>query len=201
MGLRSDGGIDRSQRQKVVDKVISAIGKAGFKKTNANPKHGTIEIKDATKDNYNEIKYHLLALERQMGGMGLMQPASTYHQFAIGMTGGKMSSSQPETTMFLNDSMKDIEKKIKSSFSGGQATVEEHRAKGGNPDVDVAFQYLRYFFEENDNELERIRNEYVSGDLLTGEIKAICVEKASMWMERHHELKDQNQHLVKEFLK
>ena len=201
MGLRSDGGIDRSQRQKVVDKVISAIGKAGFKKTNANPKHGTIEIKDATKDNYNEIKYHLLALERQMGGMGLMQPASTYHQFAIGMTGGKMSSSQPETTMFLNDSMKDIEKKIKSSFSGGQATVEEHRAKGGNPDVDVAFQYLRYFFEEDDNELERIRNEYVSGDLLTGEIKAICVEKASMWMERHHELKDQNQHLVKEFLK
>ena len=201
MGLRSDGGIDRSQRQKVVDKLISAIGKAGFKKTNANPKHGTIEIKDATKDNYNEIKYHLLALERQMGGMGLMQPASTYHQFAVGMTGGKMSSSQPETTMFLNDSMKDIEKKIKSSFSGGQATVEEHRAKGGNPDVDVAFQYLRYFFEENDNELERIRNEYVSGDLLTGEIKAICVEKASMWMERHHELKDQNQHLVKEFLK
>ena len=56
MGLRSDGGIDRSQRQKVVDKLISAIGKAGFKKTNANPKHGTIEIKDATKDNYNEIK-------------------------------------------------------------------------------------------------------------------------------------------------
>ena len=201
MGLRSDGGIDRNQRQKVIDRAINAIGKAGFTETNANPKHGTIEIKNATKDNYNEIKYHLLALERQMGGMGLMQPASTYHQFAIGMTGGKMSSSQPETTMFLNDSMKDIEKKIKSSFSGGQATVEEHRAKGGNPDVDVAFQYLRYFFEEDDNELERIRNEYVSGELLTGEIKAICVEKASTWMERHHELKDQNQHLVKEFLK
>ena len=201
MGLRSDGGIDRNQRQKVIDRAINAIGKAGFTETNANPKHGTIEIKDATNDNYNEIKYHLLDLERQMGGMGLMQPASTYHQFAIGMTGGKMSSSQPETTMFLNDSMKDIEKKIKSSFSGGQATVEEHRAKGGNPTVDVAFQYLRYFFEEDDNELERIRSEYVSGELLTGEIKAICVEKASTWMERHHELKDQNQHLVNEFLK
>ena len=201
MGLRSDGGIDRNQRQKVIDRAINAIGKAGFTETNANPKHGTIEIKDATNDNYNEIKYHLLNLERQMGGMGLMQPASTYHQFAIGMTGGKMSSSQPETTMFLNDSMKDIEKKIKSSFSGGQATVEEHRAKGGNPDVDVAFQYHRYFFEEDDNELERIRSEYVSGELLTGEMKAICVEKTSTWMERHHELKDQNQHLVKEFLK
>ena len=201
MGLKRDGGIDKNQRQKIINKAIAAIGKAGFSQTNANAKHGTIEIKDATYEVHNEIKYHLLNLERQMGGMGLMQPASTYHQFAIGMTGGKMSSSQPETTMFLNDSMKDIEKKIKSSFSGGQATVEEHRSKGGNPDVDVAYQYLRYFFEEDDNELEKIRDQYVSGDLLTGEIKSICVEKAITWMKNHHELKDQNQHLVKEFLK
>ena len=201
MGLKRDGGIDKNQRQKVINKAIAAIGKAGFSQTNANAKHGTIEIKDATYEVHNEIKYHLLNLERQMGGMGLMQPASTYHQFAVGMTGGKMSSSQPETTMFLNDSMKDIEKKIKSSFSGGQATLEEHRSKGGNPDVDVAYQYLRYFFEEDDNELEKIRDQYVSGDLLTGEIKSICVEKAITWMKNHHELKDQNQHLVKEFLK
>ena len=201
MGLKRDGGIDKNQRQTIINKAIAAIGKAGFSQTNANAKHGTIEIKDATYEVHNEIKYHLLNLERQMGGMGLMQPASTYHQFAIGMTGGKMSSSQPETTMFLNDSMKDIEKKIKSSFSGGQATVEEHRSKGGNPDVDVAYQYLRYFFEEDDNELEKIRDEYVSGNLLTGEIKSICVEKAITWMKNHHELKDQNQHLVKEFLK
>ena len=201
MGLKRDGGIDKNQRQKIINKAIAAIGKAGFSQTNANAKHGTIEIKDATYEVHNEIKYHLLNLERQMGGMGLMQPASTYHQFAVGMTGGKMSSSQPETTMFLNDSMKDIEKKIKSSFSGGQATVEEHRSKGGNPDVDVAYQYLRYFFEEDDNELEKIRDQYVSGDLLTGEIKSICVEKAITWMKNHHELKDQNQHLVKEFLK
>ena len=129
-----------------------------------------------------------------------MQPSSTYHQFAVGMTGGKMSSSQPETTIFLNDSMENIEKKIKASFSGGQATIEEHRAKGGNPDIDVAYQYLRYFFEENDNELDKIREEYVSGKLLTGEIKAICVEKATSWMKKHHELKEQNQHIVKEFL-
>jgi hypothetical protein len=29
-------------------------------------------------------------------------------------------------------------------------------AKGGNPDVDVAYQYLRYFFEEDDKELEKL---------------------------------------------
>ena len=200
MGMREDGGIDKNQRKMIVDKAISAINKAGYNELNSNPKHGTIDIKDATSENQNEIQHQLLSLERQLGGMGLMQPSSTYHQFAVGMTGGKMSSSQPETTIFLNDSMKSIEKKIKSSFSGGQATVEEHRAKGGDPDVDVAYQYLRYFFEENDKELGNIREEYISGKLLTGEIKSICVEKATSWMKKHHELKDQNQHLIKDFL-
>ena len=200
MGMRNDGGIDKNQRKMVVDKAISAINKAGYNQIDSNPKHGTIDIKDATTKNQTEIQYQLLTLERELGGMGLMQPSSTYHQFAVGMTGGKMSSSQPETTIFLNDSIKNIEKKIKASFSGGQATVEEHRAKGGNPDIDVAYQYLRYFFEEDDNELNKIREEYVSGKLLTGEIKSICVEKATSWMKNHHEFKDQNQHLVKEFL-
>ena len=200
MGMREDGGIDKNQRKMIIDKAISAINKAGYNELNSNPKHGTIDIKDATSENQNEIQHQLLSLERQLGGMGLMQPSSTYHQFAVGMTGGKMSSSQPETTIFLNDSMKSIEKKIKSSFSGGQATVEEHRAKGGNPDIDVAYQYLRYFFEENDKELDNIREEYISGKLLTGEIKSICVEKATSWMKKHHELKDQNQHLIKDFL-
>ena len=200
MGMRDDGGVDKTQRKIIIDKAISAINKAGYNQINSNPKHGTIDIKDATAENYSEIQYELLSLERQLGGMGLMQPSSTYHQFAVGMTGGKMSSSMPETTIFLNDSMKTIEKKIKSSFSGGQPTVEEHRKKGGNPDIDVAYQYLRYFFEENDNELEKIREEYVSGKLLTGEIKSICVEKAESWMKEHHELKEQNQHLIKGFL-
>ena len=200
MGIRSDGGIDKNQRKMIIDRAISAINKAGYKEINSNPKHGTIDVKDANTENRAEIQYELLTLERQLGGMGLMQPSSTYHQFAVGMTGGKMSSSQPETTIFLNDSMKSIEKKIKASFSGGQSTIEEHRSKGGNPEIDVAYQYLRYFFEEDDNELNKIREEYISGELLTGEIKAICVDKATTWMKTHHELKDQNQHLVKDFL-
>ena len=200
MGMRNNGSVDKTQRKIVIDKAISAINKAGYNQINSNPKHGTIDIKDANAENYYEIQYELLSLERQLGGLGLMQPSSTYHQFAVGMTGGKMSSSMPETTIFLNDSMKTIEKKLKSSFSGGQPTLEEHRKKGGNPDIDVAYQYLRYFFEENDNELEKIREEYISGKLLTGEIKSICIEKAESWMKEHHELKEQNQHLIKDFL-
>jgi len=141
-----------------------------------------------------------LKLERRMGGPGLLQPSSTYHQFAVGMTGGKMSSSMPETTIFLTEDLKKMEKKFKRSFSGGQATVEEHRRLGGNPDIDVAFQYLKFFFEENDSTLEEIRRGYVSGNILSGELKAMTIEKATDWLNELAELRDQNSHLVSEFI-
>ena len=38
----------------------------------------------------------------------------------------------------------------KYAFSGGGATVEEHREKGGNCDVDVSYQYLTFFMEDDD---------------------------------------------------
>ena len=37
-------------------------------------------------------------------------------------------------------------------------------------DVDVAYQYLRFFLED-DEELETIRVDYAAGRLLTGEVK------------------------------
>ena len=45
----------------------------------------------------------------------------------------------------------------KYAFSGGQKTLDEHRKKGGNPDVDVSFQYLKMLFEEDDKKLEDIK--------------------------------------------
>jgi hypothetical protein len=44
----------------------------------------------------------------------------------------------------------------KYAYSGGCATVEEHRQKGGNTEVDIAYQYLTFFLEDDDK-LEEIR--------------------------------------------
>lgn len=44
----------------------------------------------------------------------------------------------------------------KYAFSGGRDTAEEHRLHGGNCDVDISYQYLRYFLEDDDK-LEQIR--------------------------------------------
>ncbi len=59
------------------------------------------------------------------------------------------------------------------AFSGGRETVEEHREKGGNAEVDVSYQYLQFFLED-DAELKKIKEDYNSGKLLTGEVCKLC---------------------------
>jgi tryptophanyl-tRNA synthetase len=70
------------------------------------------------------------------------------------------------------------------AVSGGQATVEEHRRLGGNLAKDVPYQWLRFFLDD-DAELERIGEEYSSGRMLTGEIKAILVKVLQDIVGRH----------------
>jgi len=97
--------------------------------------------------------------------------------------GGKMSASDPTSAIFMSDSKKDVQKKInKFAFSGGRATMEEHRQFGGNPDVDVPFQYLTYFLDD-DAEIERLRTAYKSGEMLTGEMKQYCIKVMQDYVE------------------
>ena len=200
MGVSNNGSINRDVRNQLFDKLKSSLVKLGFADILSNPKHGTIEIPGATILDKSRIQLSLLSLERSIGGLGLMPPCSTYHRFVVGMTGDKMSSSKPETTIFMHDSIEDMSKKVKRAFSGGQATVEEHRRLGGDLSKDVAYQYLQFFFEESDKELESIGRDYESGRLLAGEIKQICIDKASEWLTDLSERRNQWSDRIEEFL-
>ena len=191
---------DKASTKAVFANIVEILSGLGFSDIMADAKHGIVDLPAATPKDRYPIRMGLLTLERSMGGPGLLQPSSTYHRFAIGMTGGKMSSSMPETTIFLTEDLNAMEKKFKRSFSGGQSTVEEHRRLGGNPDIDVAFQYLKFFFEEDDAALEEVRRGYVAGDILSGELKVMTIEKASAWLSDLAELREQNAHLVNDFL-
>ena len=105
------------------------------------------------------------------------KPALIHSVFlpALQGPGSKMSASDATSAIFLSDTPKQIKTKInRYAFSGGQDTVEKHRELGGRADVDVPYQYLKFFMED-DAELERIRLAYEKGDLLTGELKALCI--------------------------
>lgn len=97
----------------------------------------------------------------------------------------KMSASEQNSTITLTDTPKQIKNKInKYAFSGGRATIEEHRKLGGVPDVDVAYQLLKFFLED-DSKLEEVRVAYSKGDLLTGEIKKLAIETITPIVEDH----------------
>lgn len=112
----------------------------------------------------------------------LSQFSSTYHTFVPGLGGGKMSASDPTSFIALTDDAKTVKKKVnKYAFSGGRETLEEHRKLGGNPDIDISYQWLT-FFEEDDEKLKTIYEDYKSGKLLSGELKAILIEKLNAFL-------------------
>ena len=200
LGVSESGNVDMSSRKSMMSNLESSIKELGFSDVKTNPKHGTIEVPGATISDKFRIRMKLLSIERMMGGMGLLPPSSTYHRFAVGMTGDKMSSSKPESTIFMDDDIEAMSKKVKRAISGGQPTVEEHRRHGGDVNKDVAFQYLQFFFEQDDNALHEVQKEYESGRLLAGEVKQLCIDRATEWLGELSEKRAQWEDSVDEFL-
>jgi tryptophanyl-tRNA synthetase len=106
---------------------------------------------------------------------GYHKPATIHSGFLPGIDGKKMSKSK-NNAIFLDDSEMEIKKKINKSFSGGQKSIDEHRKKGGNPDVDIAFIFLKNLFLSPEKS-KKLAQQYKSGKLLTSELKALFAKE------------------------
>jgi tryptophanyl-tRNA synthetase len=136
--------------------------------------------------------------------LGYHKATAIHSKFLPPLTGiqDKMSSSKPETAIYLNDDDRTVRNKIyRHAFSGGQASIEEHRKLGGNPDIDVPFQWLYMFFESDDKRIEELRSEYKSGRMLTGDLKDILVEKVTKFLSEHRERREKAKAQVSLFKK
>lgn len=135
--------------------------------------------------------------------LGYYKPASIQNSFFPDLTGhdGKMSSSNADTAIYMSDTPKMVKSKInKYAFSGGQDTLELHRKLGGDPSVDISFQWLYQFFESDDNKIKKIEEDYISGDLLSGELKAILIEKINQYLENHRNKKETLKDKIEDYL-
>ncbi|KAJ4770563.1 Tryptophan--tRNA ligase [Rhynchospora pubera] len=115
------------------------------------------------------------------------KPALIESKFFPALQGesGKMSASDPNSAIYVTDSLKDIKNKVnRYAFSGGQDTIEKQRKYGANLEVDVPVKYLNFFLDD-DAELLSIKEKYGSGAMLTGEVKARLIEVLSEIVERH----------------
>ncbi|ELT91228.1 hypothetical protein CAPTEDRAFT_161193 [Capitella teleta] len=135
--------------------------------------------------------------------LGYQKPALIHSTFIPSLQGAntKMSGSDPNSSIYLTDTPKQVKTKInKYAYSGGGATVEEHKEKGGNCDVDIAYQYLTFFLED-DERLEEIRRTYTSGELLTGYLKKELIEILHKILADHQERrKNITDDIVREYM-
>ena len=134
--------------------------------------------------------------------LGHVKTATIEARFFPALQGesGKMSASDPNSAIFVTDTPKQIKTKVnKHAFSGGKATVEEHRLLGADLSVDIPWKWLQFFLDD-DVELAKIGEEYGAGRMLTGEVKArlieILSEKVGAFQERRAQVDDAR---VKEF--
>jgi tryptophanyl-tRNA synthetase len=126
---------------------------------------------------------------------------STYHTFIPGLTGGKMSSSDPTSYIALTDTPEEMAKKVKKyAFSGGRDTIDEHRRLGGNPDIDVSYQWLRVF-EEDDALLQKVYTDYKKGELLSGELKTLLINKLTPFLTEHQEKREKARHDLHKYIR
>ncbi|EFJ24416.1 hypothetical protein SELMODRAFT_442375 [Selaginella moellendorffii] len=121
--------------------------------------------------------------------LGYQKPALIESRFFPALQGesGKMSASDTNSAIYVKDTQKEIKKKIANyALSGGGDTKELQRKNGANLKVDIPFKYLTFFLDD-DEELERIRDEYGSGRMLTGEIKNILSDVLWKMVEQHQQ--------------
>lgn len=108
-----------------------------------------------------DIAHKLVGKDHPLKG----KPALIHSKFFPPLQGaqGKMNASDESSAIFLTDTQEMIDSKIKKyAFSGGKQTAKEQREKGADIDVDVSYQWLRFFLHD-DEELAKIGSDYSTG--------------------------------------
>ena len=97
--------------------------------------------------------------------------ASYYSIFFPALQGlkSKMSSSDPNSSILLTDTPEEIRRKITHFAFTGQ-----NEDGTCNLDIDVPYQYLRFFLDD-DAKLEEVRVKYGSGEMKVEEVKELLI--------------------------
>ena len=117
------------------------------------------------------------------------KPVLIHSKFFTSLQGpkGKMSAHDPTSAIFLTDTPDQVRTKImKYAFSGGQATAEEQRRLGADLEVDVSYQIMFHFCEDNEY-VAKIGDEYRSGKMMTAKMKGVAAEFVQKLIAAHQD--------------
>jgi tryptophanyl-tRNA synthetase len=121
-------------------------------------------------------------------GLGYPKPALLHSQMVTGLLGeGAMSTTgnRADDALFLNDEPHTVERKLRSAFTGGRATVEEQRRLGATPEVCSIWALWRTRFAESDAKFNEVTRTCRSGELLCGDCKGQLIERVQKFYAEH----------------
>ncbi|MDD1733298.1 MAG: tryptophan--tRNA ligase [Methanothrix sp.] len=141
----------------------------------------------------------IINLEIDHGHYGFMPPASIYHRFMTGLTGGKMSSSKPESHIALTEDPKEAGKKIMRAITGGRQSLAEQKKLGGEPDKCSIYEFLVFHLSDDDKELLELDAECRSGRRMCGTCKKDVAERIERFLREHQQARKAAVDMLPEF--
>ena len=155
---------------------------------------GHVDIKDAQ---CTDVSVKVREIERACGGFAFYTPSSTYHVFMPGLTGGKMSSSIPESIISFYETEAAVRKKVMSGITGGRVTLEEQKRLGGEPGKCSLYLLNLFHMVTDDNELTEIRRRCLAGEVTCGQCKKDTAERVVAFLADFKEKMDAAADMIK----
>jgi tryptophanyl-tRNA synthetase len=141
----------------------------------------------------------IIKLEIKHGYFGFIPPASIYHRFMTGLTGGKMSSSKPESHIALTEDPKEAAKKIMRAITGGRQSLAEQKKLGGEPEKCSIYEFLVFHLSDDDKELLELDAQCRSGRLMCGTCKKDVAERIERFLREHQQAREAARERLPEF--
>ena len=193
------GGEDAVTWLDVADRVLDELGvgtRTGRKRNDAHGQMFVGSLEAITPTEQRVIDTALARAEAALGKLALVSPSATFHRFETGLQGGKMSSSKPESSVFLTEDPKVAEKKVMSSLTGGRTSAEEQRRLGAHPEKCPVYELYLYHLAKDDSHLQEVFDTCRTGARLCGGCKKEAVGLLVNFLKDHKDKRDQVAHLV-----
>ncbi|MDE1823617.1 MAG: tryptophan--tRNA ligase [Candidatus Micrarchaeota archaeon] len=144
---------------------------------------------------------HFRVARNAIEKLGYYKPAIMHSKFLPSLKGGaKMSSSDPDNTIYINDDHAAVVKKVNRAITGQQSTAELQKKLGGDPEKCAVCQYYKYIFEPDDKKLDKILDAERKGTLLAGEHKKHLADTINKFLDNHRKNKEAIKGRLSEFM-
>ena len=184
----------------LLDNAEQVVQDLGFTDRKRITDYKALYLLGATDDDITLIDNALAVTEPQFDGYGFIPPAATFHRFMTGLTGEKMSSSKPESAIFLTDTPDDARKKIMHAKTGGAVTLAQQKEEGGNPDDCMIYELFLYHLIKDDTELQEIYSTCRNGERMCGQCKKQAAEKMSLFLEEMQQKRKDADAIIEQYL-